>query len=1541
MNTASSMTADQGNAIPLSNLFAYIRDLFDTNDPVYRFKDTRQAYWPLASWRLMADELAPEIIQTQWDDPCQPLLTLRKTQVEELSIPEELVHWITITEHTEGPATLTPRKEIVIKFEHNPGREIAFQEFAQKIEGKKLDEVADVAIPEILQGWINLFLKDEQICIERKDLIERFEEDDHRMQMFETFQRVYNHNRSEQWYAEQVNQLYESLHTLHYELKSHPQAQLYLSFGLLAGKIGGEKYQNYLFHLPLQLRLTQQQIRIETDPLAQSVMCEQHFSPLLEKHFSHESAYAIRARQEEVLRQVEQFNNHHVPFQWDQESVMQYFYQTAANMLKVFPQVQEAFWKNREVDISFHSQIPENGVLLSFSPIIQVKKEEPRFHISRDAAKIIETINILIDQDRTSDIPVFFKRLFSARKPSHPLHIVHKNVEPNTAEIPQHKDLPPVLFPLPYNREQQAIAYRLEEQDAVTIQGPPGTGKSHTIANIAAHYVAQGKSILIVSKNAKALDVIRNKLPESLKPLAVSWMESDKNIEQLKYAIDALKEHLGRNYVYEKVEKLEKQLQTWDVRFEELVQQLEYLLSLHDERISIHNPYTAQKETKSASDWAKWLIKYPKQRSYLLDEIDAGQEQQEKLPELVATYIKLGSELDPQYLDLTGYEYPDPINWITPDSLSDFCQELKRVTAQIDIADYQHIPVHTIDDNFLQMWEIVENYLDTLDQSQDYIQQPNFDFGQLAKMLTKHHHVIQIARKNFWEHEWDLSPVSNEEPETLLEQALSLRKKYGDQRQLSLLKRTTLSKIQKKILSCKIDRLNIENIDQLQLLTDYLEHLCQQKSLSILLGNYLAYLQLPWNPQDWRNHLERLIAINHAWEGISHFNDYLHVRNLPTLEYQNEEFEAQVAFVAGLGLYKHYQYTEDKLHQALASLRLTHTYSAPLMKSLLDAANKWEDNRYKQLLEQYESEREMVKMARESMAILDQITAIAPHTASDLLQKYLMDSPEEIPSQDEIILDIKKELFQQQLRRTLEEKIMKIDQTEKGFSELKHIQQQQEKVTEELIAYKTWYHKTQTINDDERAALTAWRNDLINIGKGQGKNSSRNMAAAIENMQRAKSVVPIWIMQQDTAIRFFADPMPGQFDLLIVDEASQCDISMLNLIFRAKKSMIVGDENQTATAMPPSQFPIDRTNQILDRYLRNHPYREQFNINNRSSSIYSLSGVIYPNIITLLEHFRCRPEIIGYSNQYIYNKQLVPLKTAAHHQYGQPVEVFYLEEDSQNKKRVHIVEKVNEIFEQILDDYEGGQITSLPTMGVLTLDSSNEHHLDQLIRVLSRNPRIRKYEEDIQLIIGTARKFQGDERDIMIMTSTAIHRKNAKGILKPPRAAVSEEMMRIYNVAASRAREKSVLIHCIAPEAVGAMNPNCYRKKLIDYYSMFQQAQEHTEPDLQQLLRQTTAAPGSYQREICEYLVSLGLGSYLRPNYKIGHYQLDFAIIKDANMLALLCDDPNRNISTYLQQQLVLQRVGWKSFYVSAIMWHYQQEEVKLQLQDMLKEVFQ
>jgi hypothetical protein len=75
-----------------------------------------------------------------------------------------------------------------------------------------------------------------------------------------------------------------------------------------------------------------------------------------------------------------------------------------------------------------------------------------------------------------------------------------------------------LFFPLPYNHEQVTIVEQLERSDGVTVQGPPGTGKTHTIANIICHYLALGLKILVTSKGEKALELLREKIPEDVRP---------------------------------------------------------------------------------------------------------------------------------------------------------------------------------------------------------------------------------------------------------------------------------------------------------------------------------------------------------------------------------------------------------------------------------------------------------------------------------------------------------------------------------------------------------------------------------------------------------------------------------------------------------------------------------------------------------------------------------------------------------------------------------------------------------------------------------------------------------------------------------------------------------------------------------------------------------------------------------------------------------------------------------------------------------------
>ena len=73
-----------------------------------------------------------------------------------------------------------------------------------------------------------------------------------------------------------------------------------------------------------------------------------------------------------------------------------------------------------------------------------------------------------------------------------------------------------MYFPLPANAEQESIVNKIQTQNGVLVQGPPGTGKSHTIANLICHLLAQGQRVLVTSHTARALKVLKDKLPKEV-----------------------------------------------------------------------------------------------------------------------------------------------------------------------------------------------------------------------------------------------------------------------------------------------------------------------------------------------------------------------------------------------------------------------------------------------------------------------------------------------------------------------------------------------------------------------------------------------------------------------------------------------------------------------------------------------------------------------------------------------------------------------------------------------------------------------------------------------------------------------------------------------------------------------------------------------------------------------------------------------------------------------------------------------------------------
>ncbi len=101
---------------------------------------------------------------------------------------------------------------------------------------------------------------------------------------------------------------------------------------------------------------------------------------------------------------------------------------------------------------------------------------------------------------------------------------IEDNPKPFMEEVEndwQQKSTPQKLTiesPIPLNDEQKQILMVMQKKDCkfLIIEGPPGTGKSHTITSIVCRALLEEKSVLILSDKKEALDVVEEKISQTL-----------------------------------------------------------------------------------------------------------------------------------------------------------------------------------------------------------------------------------------------------------------------------------------------------------------------------------------------------------------------------------------------------------------------------------------------------------------------------------------------------------------------------------------------------------------------------------------------------------------------------------------------------------------------------------------------------------------------------------------------------------------------------------------------------------------------------------------------------------------------------------------------------------------------------------------------------------------------------------------------------------------------------------------------------------------
>ena len=271
------------------------------------------------------------------------------------------------------------------------------------------------------------------------------------------------------------------------------------------------------------------------------------------------------------------------------------------------------------------------------------------------------------------------------------------------------------------------------------------------------------------------------------------------------------------------------------------------------------------------------------------------------------------------------------------------------------------------------------------------------------------------------------------------------------------------------------------------------------------------------------------------------------------------------------------------------------------------------------------------------------------------------------------------------------------------------------------------------------------RNKLTKTGKGVRDAELR--AAARREMGTAKDAVPVWIMPLAEVAESF-DPRKTRFDVVIIDEASQCDPTSLFALYLGSQTIIVGDDEQVSPVAVGEK--VEEVVKLINTYLNGVPFKELYD---GTTSIYDLAQIAFGGVIRLTEHFRCAPNIIAFSNDLSYKGEIKPLREASSVPLNPHVVHYRVEAGHERGDNVNVVEAetiaslICAAIEQ--PEFAKNDDNKPTTFGVVSLVGDKQAlKVDSILRQRVEPAEYRRR----QLLCGDSAQFQGDERDVMFLS---------------------------------------------------------------------------------------------------------------------------------------------------------------------------------------------
>jgi very-short-patch-repair endonuclease len=474
--------------------------------------------------------------------------------------------------------------------------------------------------------------------------------------------------------------------------------------------------------------------------------------------------------------------------------------------------------------------------------------------------------------------------------------------------------------------------------------------------------------------------------------------------------------------------------------------------------------------------------------------------------------------------------------------------------------------------------------------------------------------------------------------------------------------------------------------------------------------------------------------------------------------------------------------------------------------------------------------------------------------------------------------------------RNCERRIAQLPRAEDCNRWLASVQERIEELTREWMAWVAG-GLPNLLTPAERQTLSNLRAGILNWGPDRfAKELKQHFAFVL-------GAFPLWSVSNLSA-RSALPLVPGLFDLVIIDEASQCDIaSVVPLLARSKRAVFAGDPMQLQH-ISNLEAAVEQTllqqYELTDAQVQRFTYRvnSSFDLAHNSSSLPDAARV------SLDLHFRSHNLIAEYCNDAFYSKTLRVVTATERLNIPRGMQPGIHWTDVAGKLEpgptgAWCADEIEAICRELdtlaAKGYRG-------TVGVVTPFKQQMIRLRDAIETCDTLRT--DFKEQVRFLASTAHGFQGDERDLILFSLCS-------GPDMPEGAMIFlRENPNLFNVAVSRAR---AVLHIVGNRA-WALNCGI---SFIEKLAKRTLPEDRNKPSMERELYQSP-----WEKILSQALRRAGIA--VEPQYPIAGRFLDLGILSPCKVDVEVDGESvhrtaggGRKDDDYWRD-LQLQSLGWK-----------------------------